>query len=142
MSALKTLKDLAESMISARDAKAFEAKKSEFQARIIDAQASVFEANEERSALIARVAQLEKQIAEMETWDAEKQRYELKRVSSFGTLAYALKEGMTGAEPAHLICATCYQRGKKSLLQGTPKLETGRRMYLCPECNTTIAMEG
>lgn len=140
MSALKALKDIAESMVSVRDAKAFNAKLIEFQARIIDAQDSVFAAQEERTALVDRVRELEKQIADAEAWTAEKQRYELKQLSELGTFAYVLKEEAAGGEPLHRICAACYQHGKKSILQAMPRLEARHRIHACPACRAEVVM--
>lgn len=136
VSAFKALKDMAESLLSVRDAKAFEARKAEFQKGLMDAQASVFEVNQERTALIKRVGDLEKQIADMEAWETEKQRYELKQISDLGTFAYVLKEGAPGGEPIHQICAACYQSGKKSLLQPTTNVKGARRTHACPACHT------
>lgn len=140
MSALKSFKDIAESMVGLRDAQAFQAKRSELQAVVIDAQDSVFALQEERTTLIKRVGELETQVAEIEGWKAEKQRYELKQLSDLGTFAYVLKEEAAGGEPMHRICATCYQRGKKSLLQATTNLKGSRRIHACPECHTEIIM--
>ncbi|MFZ3324848.1 MAG: hypothetical protein WA231_02685, partial [Methylocella sp.] len=60
-------------------------------------------------------------MAELETWDADKQRYELKSLAA-GVFAYRLKEAMAGGEEIHHLCAACYHRGKKSLLQRRDKL--------------------
>lgn len=141
MSSLKAMKDIAEAMIGLRDAKAFQSKRVELYSLIISTQSAVFAVNEERAALVEEVSEFKKKVADLEAWETEKQRYELKRVSSFGSFAYSVKEAVAGSEPPHYICAACYERGKKSILQGTPALEVRRRMFLCPECKTTIAIE-
>jgi hypothetical protein len=82
-----------------------------------------------------RVGELEKEVARLETWNAEKDRYELKDVG-FGSLAYVVKEAMRGAEPPHQICATCYQHGRKSILQ--PRNVSMDKLLICPECETQI----
>jgi hypothetical protein len=120
LSALKASKDIAEAMIGLRDAAAFNEKRLELQSRIMDAQSSVFTAQEERASLLDKVGKLEKHIADMETWEAEKERYQLKAVAG-GAFAYTLKPEMSGGEPAHWLCATCYQSRKKAFLQASGK---------------------
>jgi hypothetical protein len=74
-------------------------------------------------------------VAELETWNAEKQRYELKDVG-WGSLAYALKEDARGTEQVHQICAACYQHDKKSILQ--PRIKDLEKLLFWPECKTEI----
>jgi len=130
----KAMKDL-------NDWSTVQSKVIELQGAILEAQSGIFAANEERSALIDRISQLEKEIAAFKTWDAEKQRYELK---SFGSgFAYVIKPDAQGAEPVHQICANCYARGKKSFLQKVPSNRAsqhlrGGTIYRCPECGTEI----
>ena len=141
MTSLKGAKDLAESMIGLRDAAAFQGKVIEFQAVIMDAQQRVFAAQEERTTLIDKVRELENQIVGYENWAAEKQRYEMKRVG-YGqrVVIYELKPDMAGGEPPHSICANCYQKNEKSILQ---EEERGGGVYLyCPKCETNLLTQG
>jgi hypothetical protein len=55
LASLKAAKDIAETMIGLRDTAAFQEKRLEFQSKILDAQASAFAANDERTALIERM---------------------------------------------------------------------------------------
>ena len=142
LSSFDALKNIAKSMIALRDSQALQAKIIEFNEALIDAQTKIFSVNEERSTLIERVRDLEKQVIQLETWDAEKKRYELKAFAR-GAFAYALKPEAQGAEPPHQICAACYERGKKSILQRVPS-NTARMAlgmgatYRCPECKSEI----
>jgi hypothetical protein len=77
LASLKAAKDIAEAMIGLRDSAAFQAKLIEFQSKIIDANSAAFAAQEERATLLGRIRELEEQMAELEAWEAEKQRYEL-----------------------------------------------------------------
>jgi len=142
LSSFNTLKSIAQAMIDLRDAQAFKAKIIDFQNALIDAQGKVFSVNDERAALIERVGELEKKVADLEAWETEKQRYELKTIAA-GSFAYVLKPSAQGSEPPHQICANCYQSGKKSILQKEPgsiaHQTLGRpEMYCCPECKTKI----
>lgn len=132
VTSLSALKDIAQAMVGLRDGAAFQVKLIEFQSKILDAQDSVFAANMERSALIERVRQLEKEAADLKAWDAEKQRYKLEEISH-GTFAYALKEEERDSEPTHHVCANCYNRGIKSILQSLSP-----NVYKCDNCSSKI----
>lgn len=138
LASLNAAKDIAQAMIGLRDAAAFQGKMIEFQSKILDAQNSAFAANDERSALIERVRKLEKQVADLEAWKAEKQRYELKSVYAGGAFAYVLKPEAQGSEPPHWICAACYENGHKSILQRSANPLNGRWPYLCSTCKAVI----
>jgi hypothetical protein len=132
---LNTAINIAKAMIDVRDAAAFQGKVFELQRAIIDAQQSVFAANAERTALIEEVREAKAQIACLEAWEAEKQRYELKDVGC-GSLAYVVKENMRNGEPLHQICAACYQRTRKSILQ--PRINHPDIILFCSECKTDL----
>lgn len=142
LNSFNALKNIAHALIGLRDAQALQAKIIEFNGQLIDAQTKIFAVNEERSTLIERVAALENQVTDLEAWEAEKQRYELKAIAG-GSYAYALKEEAQGAEPSHKICANCYQRDKKSILQQEPRSGWfGPSPHLvCPECKTVFAAQ-
>ena len=144
LSSFNVLKNIAQSMIALRDSQALQAKIIEFNEALIDAQTKIFSVNEERSALIERVRGLEKQVVQLEAWNAEKDRYELKAVEH-GAFAYALKREAQGSEPPHQICAACYEHGKKSILQMKPRSIASSSLsmptiYRCPECKSEIAI--
>jgi hypothetical protein len=69
----------------------------EFQSKIIDANNAAFAAQEERSALLERIYELEKQVADFEAWEREKEKYELKELNA-GAPAYLPKPGMQDAK--------------------------------------------
>ena len=113
-----------------------------FNGQLIDAQTKIFAVNNERATLIERIGKLEKQVTDLEAWETEKQRYELKEIA-FGSFAYVVKPAMQGTEPPHQICANCYQQAKKSILQAVPrsKAHIDARMpkqLFCPRCDATF----
>ena len=115
MNSIKIIKDLTETMVGLRDASAFQQKRLELQGAMINLQNSVFSVNEERTALIETIRDLEQKIADMKTWETEKQRYQMQSIGRM-TIAYALKSAMSNGEPAHWLCAGCYTDGKKGFL--------------------------
>jgi len=112
---LNTAINIAKAMMDIRDATHIQGKVFELQRAILDAQQSVFAANEERTGLIQRVSGLEKEIADMKAWDTEKQRYQLVPLAP-NVMAYQLKPTESNHGPIHLLCANCYTDGKKSFL--------------------------
>ncbi len=106
---------------------------------IIELQENILAAREQHSALAEHVRDLENEVTGYETWDAEKQRYELTDFGS-GTLAYALKPSMSRDEPPHRICAACYQKGHKSILQFRYQIATKQDKYACPVCRTDVLL--
>ena len=134
--------NISKALLGIRDQAVIQEKVLELTSEIITAQQAAMNAITAQAALIDQIRTLEKKIMDMEAWGTEKQRYEFVKVSVWGTFAYVLKEEMTEGGPSHRICASCYDRGKKSVLQAQPKIEMGRRMHLCPECKTAIMIEG
>lgn len=135
ITSIKAVKDIAESIVGLRDAEMIRGKVFELQSKMLEAQAFAFSAHDERAALIQEIRKLEKQISDLEAWETEKQRYELQDIWH-GSLAYVIKESMRGPEPPHNICANCYQRGHKRILQ--PRVTGFGRELFCSECNTAI----
>lgn len=142
LSSFNVLIDIAKAMITLRDAQAIQAKVIEFNRAMLDAQREMFAVNNERSALIERIRNLEKEIADLKAWETEKQRYEMKKRPS-GSIVYALKAEMQGTEPPHEICAACYKRGKAFILQpvagstASAHLGIPKKLH-CPECSAEI----
>jgi Zn finger protein HypA/HybF involved in hydrogenase expression len=106
---------------------------TDVQMKLTDAIASGLASQEKQAALAERVRELEKQLAEIEGWNSQIQRYTLFQFPS-GALAYALKEGMEN-EPMHYLCTACVDKKKKTTLQ-----PSGRMLH-CPECISNIFMQ-
>lgn len=83
----------------------------------------------------------EAEVKRLKDWEGDKRRYKL--VSPYrGFMVYALHRVMSDGEPPHYLCASCFQKGLRSILQG---METGFRrkasatgnslsVYACPDC--------
>lgn len=136
LSSFNALRNIAQAMIDLRDAQAMQAKILEFNGQLIDAQTKIFSVNEERTTLVERVRDLESQIVRMKDWEAQKQRYEL--AAPFpGCMVFALKRAMSEGQIPHYLCASCYQNGKASILQGREMLGGGgSAWYHCPICTS------
>ena len=107
-SAFKAMFDMAKALKDISDA-------ANRNAAVIELQEKILTAQSDQSALVERVRELEKEVARAKDWDAEKAKYDLQEIYP-GSFAYAANPQARGAEPAHLICATCYQDRKKTIL--------------------------
>ena len=137
LSAIKTAFDMAQGLQNIHDAVARDRAVIELQKEILAAQSA-------QALLIQRISDLEKEKARFETWDAEKQRYELKELNS-GSFAFVLKSDAQPPEPPHQICPTCYQNRKKSILQRAPNNSARMALgmgtsYRCPVCSTEVGV--
>jgi hypothetical protein len=135
---LKAAGDLAQGLMDLRDITKLGGVVVKLNAEIIAAQRGALTAQQNEATMAEEIRGLKAKIVGLETWETEKQRYELQQRPP-GAFVYALKSGMTNGEPSHDLCQTCYQRGKKSILQGTPETNMRYRVHLCPECKTTLA---
>jgi ribosomal protein L29 len=86
MTALKSASDLAKLMISSHDAGVIRQKAIELQTQILAAQSNALAAQPDQFTALERIRELEKQIADLKTWDTEKKRYELKIVARGSTV--------------------------------------------------------
>ena len=136
LTALKAAKDIAQTMVGLRDDTEFNQKLIEFQSKLIDANNAAFEAQDERAALLNEIERLNKQIASLEAWESEKQRYQLTQLAP-GTTVYMVTEEARGAEPEHCICTNCYEGGRKAILH-IMKDQFGAVHITCPNCKTEL----
>jgi hypothetical protein len=104
---------------------------------VIELQEKILSAQQAQAALIQTVADLEKEIAALRSWEADKQRYELRDLQK-GFFAFVLKQGMENGETPHALCTNCFQKGVKSYLQGSGHPVIHDRSWDCPSCKTKI----
>ena len=141
MSAFKALRKSANALIAIRDASMLRTKVIELNTQIVTAQESALAIFSDQFALLQRNHDLEKQISDLNAWEGEKQRYELKAVDP-GVFAYSLKADASDTEPPHWICAACYQQRKRSILQplvaDSSIKRRHERIWNCSTCSANI----
>ena len=135
LTSIKAAYEITKGLIGIRDAVVVQSKVTELLGQIASAQESTLRSQERESALTRQVYELEKQMAEFKAWEAEKQRYQLTDFGG-GTFAYLLKSGMESGEPSHRLCAGCFQKGEKSILQFRGQNAYSQDTYTCPSCKT------
>src|SRR6266545_3168373 len=96
LGAFKTMLDIAKSLKNMNDTVTRNAAVADLWEQIISAQARY-------AAAIEQVGALEKEVAHFETWEAEKQRYDLVEIAT-GVFTFLLKPSMQAGQPAHCIC--------------------------------------
>jgi hypothetical protein len=105
---------------------------------VIDLQEKILSAQAQQMTLLERVSQLERQIADSQAWASEKARYQLQELPP-GVFVFVLKSDMANGEPEHRLCATCFNNGKKSILQSFGQ-DQGLETILCPICKTDLTV--
>lgn len=103
---------------------------------IIPLQSQIISLQAMNSASIQEKEVLEKKLSDIEDWQKEATRYELKALAS-GVYVYTIKETAKSSEPVHYLCAKCYQERKKSILQRISKTMMGVT-YICHTCKSAI----
>lgn len=104
---------------------------------ILAGQASALEESIKQRQLLESIRELKEQLAALQAWDGEKQRYQMIQPWS-GGYVYALKESAKGDEPPHWICTSCYKKGHASVLQHRHVEKGHWDTYFCPDCETTL----
>jgi hypothetical protein len=141
LASLNAIKTIAQGISGKMDAvKALEIK-SELLGLVIDAQEASFALQEQKAAFTKRIEQLEEEVAQLESWTAEAEGYEL-RDTGMGSLAYHTKDEENPTRPPHWICPHCYEDRKKSILHPYHE-KVGREEFLiCHPCGFRIKTVG
>jgi uncharacterized protein with PIN domain len=137
---LKTAGELLKGLADIKEAAAVQAKIVELTNVIMTAQSHALSAQNAQLGLLEINRELEARLAQIEGWEAEKLRYELR---DFGnqTFAYVLKPDLSNGEPLHYLCANCFPRGVKSILQRRHSA-SGRNFFKCKGCETEQELGG
>lgn len=132
LGAIKTAFDIAKGLKDISDAATRNAATIELQEKILAAQQA-------QSALVEKVDNLEKEVARLKDWEADKKRYQLAEIAP-GIVALSLKETMRNGEPFHRICADCAANGRKFYLQQHIR-GSNFDQYKCSGCGFEIGID-
>jgi hypothetical protein len=130
LSAFKAAFDIARGLKDINDATIRNSAIIELQDKILTAQAA-------QSELVDRVRELEDEVARLKNWEADKDNYRLVEVGP-GAFAYVIKSEAQGSNPEYLICSTCFENGKRSVLQAIPGIGVLDGVRSCPACKTQV----
>jgi hypothetical protein len=104
----------------------------DLQNEILKLQAGLLEIQAEYSRLLEENNDLRKKIEERSEWEDLKNNYQLKEIAR-GVLVYEF----VGEGKPHWLCASCFDSGKKSILQLDREVVSGD-FYKCNVCNKEI----
>lgn len=135
---LKAAFDIAKGLNAANSQVAINDVKIALQQHIIEGQNALAAAGAAEAAATQRIRELEQKLMEMENWEREAERYELKEFPT-GAFAYVLKDSEAGSEPQHRICPRCYQDRHKAILQTTAKHRGGEKVE-CLRCKAELKL--
>jgi hypothetical protein len=140
-SALQSAGQIVKAMLELRDAQLLSEKARELSGFIIAAQSQTLEVQAKLSTAVEEVRELKERLMQMQNWETEKARYELKEVAT-GRFAYAIRETQRGMEPPHCLCANCYERGLKSILQEEHLAHGRTHLLVCHACKADVVIKG
>lgn len=132
----KALRELVKAATSLANNNELIAAVSDVNSKLMDATAVALESQVAQSHQLARVRELEDELAKAAGWEAQAARYALQEMS-IGKFAYALRPQSANGDPLHFLCANCFVKHQKSLLQLNVHNELGQ-WYDCHNCKTTL----
>ena len=103
---------------------------------ILDLQERAAELHDALSAARGRIAELEQQIAEFDSWQEEKGRYTLKELG-LGARVYVQRPEANGTQPPGEFCVHCFENGKRTMLQFAGHQDI-HRILECPSCKSRV----
>ncbi len=138
LSSVKTVSDLVMLAQKLKVDAAVRDKAVEAQTAIISLQQAMLGLQAQFAGLIEENKNLKQEIADIQKWELDQAKYKLTQIAE-GVLVYVFKEDLAGDEPLHWLCANCFHKKQKSILQLQRRncLET---VYSCPECNAVITI--
>ena len=140
ISGLKGALDLVKGVKAVSEGLAVQDVQMDLGQRIIEAQAALNSAMAAQTEAAERIRDLEQKIVRLKDWSAERERYHLVDVDG-GAFAFMPKPGMESGQPAHWLCANCFEQGQKSFLQFKgQKRDVREATYGCDRCKGTIAV--
>jgi hypothetical protein len=137
MAGLKGAIDITSALVKTNNIVDVNAKAIELQQIIIKLQQDIFSAQDSQRVANEEILSLKKVISDLKKVSGDMGRYKL--CSPFtGSAVYGISKDDASKEPAHYLCANCFQAGKKSVLN--PKAnEKGFQDFVCPSCRAAIS---
>ena len=130
MSSIKVAIDMAKGISALKSETDINQAILEIQRTLLEAQSQAFDDKQRIAAFGSEVEKLKSELGQRDRWINETQRYVLTE-SEVGTFTYELRPELANGETHHRLCVTCFQNGKKSILQG-------QRLLDCHGCGKRI----
>lgn len=135
---IKVAMDIAKGVSSLKNETEINQAVIDIQRALLDAQAGAFEDRQAIAQLTEEIYDLKKQLVAKADWKQERERYVLTE-SEKGTFFYQLKGDFADGEVLHKLCATCFEKGGKSILQ-TIRKARGGEVVQCHTCEKDLKL--
>ena len=136
ISSIKAATDIAKGISGLKSTTDINLAVIDIQRALLEAQSAAFEDRERQAGQQKRISELEQRLSQFEGWEADKARYKLTETAT-GVLVYALRPECAEGEPDHRLCVSCYNQGRKSVLQVVNRHGGGERVE-CGHCNKKV----
>ena len=137
LAGIKTAKDLAKGIISLDSDIAIKQKSQELLGIILDLQGTISEIRESLDSIRQENMHLKQELSQINQWKQEKENYSLHELAPSVFVYRYQPIAETTSQPEHMLCASCYNKDKKSILQLSRKVIAGH-YYICHECGSEI----
>ena len=136
LSSLSTALNIGKSLVNINDMAKRQEALIQFNSVIIDAQSKIMASQSEKTALTAKVDELEKECMRLKNWESERKKYTRQEIA-FGVFAYIENNFIGKLQNSHKYCCNCFDNYKKSTLQQF-RIDVGRKIGLschnkCPD---------
>ena len=137
---IKSANDILQSLIKSKISHEIASALSDVQKQLGEALDSLIKAKIDQASALDEIKSLKAQIVSFENWDSNIERYKLAPLWNIEAVAYFTKESINSSEPAHALCANCYEQRKKRILH--PKIVDGWIHIVCPSpsCDFDVAI--
>jgi hypothetical protein len=133
---LKTAREMSAQLVEVRDTLKFGETKAKLQAEIMAAYDAAMDMRQRETALIDENATLKRRVSELETRNAQLDRYELKQLPP-GVFVRALKPNVQPVEASHYACEKCYRDGQIQPLDSI-LIHNGIETLRCNRCGSDV----
>lgn len=132
-SSIKAAADITRIIIDGKLDNEVKIKTLELQQLLFKMSSEMLALQSEHSSILSEHTKLKDKIMKLESWSQEKANYRLHEMAP-GSLVYTAKDSNDNQEPAHYLCANCYNNNIKSILQFSG-YEDNFHKYTCHQCN-------
>ena len=133
LSSLSAALNIGKSLVNINDMAKRQEALIQFNNVIIDAQSKIMASQSEKTALTAKIDELEKECMRLKNWEAERKKYARKEIST-GVFAYVENDFVGNLQNAHKYCCNCFDSFKKSTLQQSDDHKPNRGRFIVLIC--------
>jgi len=132
ITSLKAAIEISKGILNLTKEAAVKEKVIEFQSKILDLQSGLLQLQVDYSGLVDENVNLKKQLNAQADWETLKSNYKLKEIARS-----VFVQEFCGDGQKHWLCITCFDSGKKSILQLKMEAMSGD-IYKCNGCDKEI----